>query len=71
MSGSVPNNEKRKQYFQIVLKEFNFTLENSSKQQNHLIMILNIYKNMCIIDTKIVNGITINIDVTERMKFIN
>lgn len=52
-------------------KEFNLPFKNSIKQKNHLIMMLNVFKNMRIIESKIINGITTNIDVTQRMKFIN
>jgi len=42
-----------------------------TKQKNHLIMMLNVFRNMRVIETKIINGITTNTDVTQRMKFIN
>lgn len=34
-------------------------------------MMLNVFRNMRVIETKIINGITTNTDVTQRMKFIN
>jgi len=52
-------------------KEFNLPFKNSTKQRNHLIMMLNIFKNMRVIGSKNVNGIFTNVDVTQRMKFIN
>lgn len=52
-------------------KGFNLPFKNSSKQKNHVIMMLNIFKNMLVIETKTVNVITTNVDVTQRMKFIN
>ncbi|KAE9536948.1 hypothetical protein AGLY_006755 [Aphis glycines] len=52
-------------------KEFNLPFKNGPTQKNHLIIMLNIFKNMRVIETKTVNGITTKVDVTQRMKFIN
>lgn len=51
-------------------KEFNLPFKNSTKQKNHLVMMLNVFKNIRVIETKTVNGKTTNTDVTKRMKFI-
>ncbi|KAF0718378.1 THAP-type domain-containing protein [Aphis craccivora] len=52
-------------------KEFNLPFKNNPKQKNHLIIMLNIFKNMRVIETKSVNGITTNVDVKQRIKLIN
>ncbi|CAI6357309.1 unnamed protein product [Macrosiphum euphorbiae] len=52
-------------------KEFNLPFKNSTKQKNNLVMMLNVFKNIRVIETKTVNGITTSVDVTKRMKFIH
>lgn len=52
-------------------KELNLPFKNTTQQRDHLIMMIDIFNNMRVIDTKIIDGNTTHIDVSERMKFIN
>jgi len=52
-------------------KDFNRPFKNTAKQREHLLHMLEVFKNMRILDTKKVDGETVIIDVTKRMKFLN
>jgi len=52
-------------------KDFNRPFKNTAKQREHLLHMLEVFKNMKVLDTKKVDGETVIIDVTKRMKFLN
>lgn len=52
-------------------KDFNRPLKNIHKQREHLLKMFNIFKNMLVMVTKIINRKTVLIDVTQRIKFLN
>jgi len=52
-------------------KDFNRPFKNTAKQREHLLHMLEVFKNMRILDTKKVDGETVIIDVTKRIKFLN
>jgi len=52
-------------------KELNLPFKNTTNQRDHLIMMLDIFSNMRVFDTKIDNGNITYIDVSKRLKFIN
>jgi len=52
-------------------KDFNRPFKNTQKQRDHLLKMLNIFKNKRVMETKIIDGKTELIDVTQRMKFLN
>lgn len=52
-------------------KELNLPFKNTTNQRVHLIMMLGIFNNMRVMDTKNINGNVIYIDVSQRLKCIN
>jgi len=52
-------------------KKLNLPFKNTTDQRDHLIMMLDIFNNMRVLGTKIVDGNITYIDVSKRMKFIS
>lgn len=52
-------------------KDFNRPFKNTANQKEHLLHMLDAFKNMRVVDTKIVNGQIIINDVTKKIKFLN
>lgn len=52
-------------------KDFNRPFKNTQKQRDHLLKMLKFFKNIRVMETKIIDGKTELIDVTQRMKFLN
>jgi len=51
-------------------KKLNLLSKNTTNQRDYLIMMLYIFNNMCVLDTKIVDGIITYNDVSKRMEFM-
>lgn len=49
---------------QVASKDFNRPFKSTSKQRNYLIKMLNIFINMRVLERKLVNGNTVNTDVS-------
>jgi len=52
-------------------KDFNRPFKNTPYQREHLLYMLDVFKNMKVLDPKIVNGQIIINDVTKRMHFLD
>lgn len=52
-------------------KDFNHPFKNTHEQREHLLKMLNIFKNMQVVETKIIDGKTELTDVTQHMEFLN